>query len=239
MNEINNNQKITAIVCAFNEEKTIRGVMYALLTSPWIDEVIAVDDGSIDGTAKILRDYQHLDRVKLFLLPENHGKGYGMSLAADCAKGEVLCFVDADLVNLSEEHIDMMVEAFIREEADMVLGSPVRGMTVSSSERMDPFQNLTGQRVLYRQDFLQLSDEICTSGYGVETILNEHYRKQGKRVHFMLLPYLIHPIKFEKVGLVKAIGEYLLEGRDILAIRWKKMHLFWQSVLLADHRNLD
>ena len=237
MNKINNTQKITAIVCAFNEEKTIRGVMDALLTSSLIDEVIAVDDGSIDETAQILKEYQHVDHVKIFLLPENHGKGYGMSIAAASARGDLLCFVDADLVNLSERHIAMMVEAFFTEKADMILGSPVRTKTVLFTERLDPFLNLTGQRVLHRKDFLPLSNEIYSSGYGVETILNEHYREQGKRVHLMFLPDLIHPIKFEKVGLLKALGEYLEEGKDILAIRWKKQQSFWQSVLYADHRN--
>lgn len=237
MNELKETQKISAIVCAFNEEKTIRGVMEALLTCSIIDEVIAVDDGSLDGTAQILKGYSHLDRVKLILLPENHGKGYGMSMAAENASGEVLCFVDADLVNLSEHHITMMVETFYTKEADMVLGSPVRGNTISLTERLDPFLNLTGERVLFRKEFLKIGDEIISSGYGVETILNEHYRNGGKRVHLMFLPCLVHPIKFEKDGLLNALGEYILEGKEILAVRWKKQQLFWQSVLFTNYRN--
>lgn len=239
MNEINNTRKITAIVCALNEERTIRGVMDTLFKSPLIDEVIAVDDGSTDKTAQILEEYQHLDQVEVILLPENHGKGYGMSLAAARARGEVLCFVDADLLNLSEDHIAMMIETFISEEADMLLGSPVRGTTISFAEKLDPFLYLTGQRVLYCKDFLQLSDEIATSGYGVETILNRHYHKQGKRVHLMFLPDLIHPVKFEKTSLVNAIGEYLLEGKEILATQRGNKQVSWPSRLFADHRNLD
>jgi glycosyltransferase involved in cell wall biosynthesis len=217
MNELNNTRKITAIVCALNEEKTIRGVMDTLFKSPLIDEVIAVDDGSTDRTAQILEEYQHLDQVEIILLPENHGKGYSMSLAAARARGEVLCFVDADLVNLSESHIAMMIETFISKEVDMLLGSPVRGKTISFTEKLDPFLYLTGQRVLYCKDFLQLSDEISTSGYGVETILNRHYHETGKRVHLLFLTDLIHPIKFEKTNLVTALGGYLSEGMDILA----------------------
>ena len=239
MNTINNSHKITAIVCAFNEEKTIRDVMDALLRSPWVDEVIAVDDGSVDGTAQILKEYQRLDQVRTFLLPENHGKGYGMSMAAASAKGDVLCFVDADLLNLSERHIAMMVEAFFKEEAEMLLGCPIRGKRNSLANRLDPFLTLTGERVLYRKDFLQLSDEIFTSGYGVETILNDRYHQQGKRIHLLFLSGLIHPRKFEKTGLINALREYLAEGKEILAVRWKKQQLYWQSVLFADHRNLD
>lgn len=239
MNETNKTYKVTAIVCAFNEEKTIKGVMDTLFNSPLIDEVISVDDGSTDKTAQILEEYQHLDQVEVILLPENHGKGYGMSLAAARAKGEVLCFVDADLVNLSERHIAMMIETFISEEADMLLGSPVRGETISFTEKLDPFLNLTGQRVLYCKDFLKLSKLISISGYGVETILNNHYRELGKHVHVMFLPDLIHPVKFEKTNLVDALGGYLLEGIDILTTKWKNKQFFWQSRLFADHQNLD
>ena len=239
MNKINRDQKITAIVCAFNEEKTIRGVMEALIKSPLLDEVISVDDGSNDKTAQILEDYQHLNQVKVFLLPENHGKGYGMSLAAESARGEVLFFVDADLVNLSERHIAMMIETFLSEEADMLMGSPVRGETISFAERLDPFLYLTGQRVLYRSDFLQLSEEIATSGYGVETILNNHYHEQRKRTRLIFLPDLIHPVKFEKNGLIEALGGYILEGKEVLAVRWKRQQVFWQSLLFADHQNID
>ena len=239
MNEINKTQKITAIVCAFNEAKTIRGVMEALTSSPLIDEVIAVDDGSIDETAQILTEFQHLDQVKLFLLPENHGKGYAMSLAAASARGEVLCFVDADLVNFSERHIAMLVETFIAEKADMLLGSPVRGKSVSIFNRLDPFLNLTGQRVLFRRDYMALSDEISTSRYGAEAILNDHFLEQEKRVHILYLTQLTHLIKFEKVGLMAALSDYLLEGKEILAAIWKKQHTFWKSVILADHRNFD
>ena len=239
MKTIKNTQKITAIVCAFNEEKTIRSVMDVLLASSCIDEVIAVDDASVDSTAQILKDYQHLDQVEVVLLPENQGKGYGMSTAAVRASGDVLCFVDADLLNLSEEHIALMVETFFTEEADMLLGSPIRGKKKPFLKKIDPFLTLTGERVLYRKDFLQMSDEIFSSGYGVETLLNEGFREQGKRVHLIFLPCLIHPKKFEKTTLLKALGEFLVEGKDILAAIWKKDHSFWQSVLLGDHRNFD
>ena len=237
MNENKNTYKITAIVCAFNEEKTIHGVMETVSTCPMIDEVLVVDDGSVDKTAEILSEFQNQQHVKTLRLPVNRGKGYGMTMAAAMATGELLLFLDADLIDLSNEHIAMMINTFINEKADMLLGSPVRGRTISFIERLDPFLNLTGQRVLYRKDFLQLSDIICTSGYGVETILNDYFREQEKCIHFMVLPYLTHPIKFEKAGLRKAIGEYLLEGKEILAIKWKKQQLFWQSVLFTAHRN--
>ena len=233
---MNTNQKVTAIVCAYNEEKTIRGVMETLVHCPRIDEVIVVDDGSRDKTAKILGEFKHWQHVKTILLTENCGKGYGMATAAAYAKGDLLLFVDADLIHLSNRHVDLLLDTLINEAADMVLGFPVRGKAMSFAERLDPFPRLSGQRVVYRNDFLKLSDVIYTSGYGVETILNDYYQEQGKRVCSVFLPNLIHPIKFEKSGLLKAIGEYGLEGKEILAIKLKKPQLFWQSILCVMNR---
>ncbi len=45
----------TAIVCAYNEEKYLAGVLDGLLNTPAIQEIIVVDDGSQDCTAEIMR----------------------------------------------------------------------------------------------------------------------------------------------------------------------------------------
>ncbi len=231
-----NNKKVTAVVCAYNEEATIREVMETLVNTPLIDEVIAVDDGSKDQTGVILSGFHNPDHVQAILLPANRGKGHAMATAVSRASGEILLFIDADLKNLSTQHISTMLSTFANEEIDMLIGFPIRGKSITPVERMDPFQHLSGQRVLYRQDFLPLLEPILVSGYGVETILNLHYQQQGKRVKTIFLQYLIHPIKVEKSGLRKAMGEYLLEGRQILVTKLKNPQLVWNSFLFAINR---
>ncbi|PKO12565.1 MAG: hypothetical protein CVU39_23600 [Chloroflexi bacterium HGW-Chloroflexi-10] len=222
--------KTTAIVCAYNEEKTIQDVMDSLLQSTALDEIIAVDDGSKDRTAALLRKYQHIERVQVILLPENSGKGYAMTSAAMQANGEVLVFVDTDLKNLTPEHITLLLEPIHRSEIRMVVGVPVRGEVISRTERLDPCRSLSGQRVVYREDFLVLQNAIRYSGYGVETILNLHYKEQGKPVKFIYLPYLYHPIKVEKAGFGTALGEYWHEGKQIMQTAIRNPKLIWGAL---------
>lgn len=210
------NQKVSAIVCAYNEEETIRNVVEPLAISNLVDEIILVDDGSKDDTAALLLSYQSLEKIHLILLPENRGKGYAMASASSVAKGEILFFIDADLMNLNSTHIHSLLGPIINQEVDMVMGTPVREERISLSNRLDPFRILSGQRVVYRDDFLPLLDKIQCSGYGVETIINLYFREQRKTVSSIFLPNLHHPIKIEKTGLHQSLAEYLKEGKDIL-----------------------
>ena len=214
--EKNTNQKISAIVCAYNEEETIRNVIEPLVTSNLIAEIVLVDDGSQDKTTTLMLSYQSLEKVQLILLPENLGKGNAMASAASVATGEILLFIDADLVNLNSIHIDSLLGPIINKEVDMVMGTPVREEKITLSNRLDPFRILSGQRVVYRYDFLPLLDKIQCSGYGVETIINLYFREKGKRVRSIFLPNLHHPIKIEKTSLHQSLAEYLKEGKEIL-----------------------
>jgi glycosyltransferase involved in cell wall biosynthesis len=217
----------TAIVCAYNEEKTLTGVFNALLESPLVDEIVAVDDGSTDETPAILRRFADREptgplrapygvlrgKVHPIHLPENRGKGYAMAEGILKARGEILLLVDADLLNLSPAHIAQTLRPLLEGEADMVIGCPSRKQGIK--EVVDPLRPLSGERALFREDILPLVLSIQGSRYGVETLINLHYRKEGKRVRYVRLAELIHPIKLEKVDPREALGMYICEASQI------------------------
>lgn len=224
-------QKVTAIVCSYNEEKTIKGVIDTLLSCNAVDEIILADDGSKDKTPALILPYQSFKRVHPILLAENHGKGYAMTRAASDASGEILLFIDADLKNLNSTHISLLLEPIIDQTADMVLGTPVRDGKITLSDRLDPFRPLSGQRVVYRKEFLPLMDLIQFSGYGAETIINLHYREQGMTVENIFLTNLDHPIKIEKSGFLKSLTGYIEEGRQIMQTLFNNPKLVFGAYL--------
>jgi glycosyltransferase involved in cell wall biosynthesis len=63
-------------------------------------EIIYVDDGSTDGSLKVLRQLARLDnRVRVVALRRNYGQTAAMAAGIDAACGEVLIPMDADLQN--------------------------------------------------------------------------------------------------------------------------------------------
>ena len=63
-------------------------------------EIIYVDDGSSDGSLKVLRHLaQHDSRVRVVALKRNYGQTAAMAAGIDAAQGQVLIPMDADLQN--------------------------------------------------------------------------------------------------------------------------------------------
>src|SRR5207237_7794222 len=63
-------------------------------------EIVYVDDGSTDGSLKIVREIAQLDlRVRVIALRRNYGQTAAMAAGIDAARGKVLIPMDADLQN--------------------------------------------------------------------------------------------------------------------------------------------
>ncbi|MBI5950061.1 MAG: glycosyltransferase family 2 protein [Chloroflexi bacterium] len=207
----------TAIVCAYNEEKYLSDVLDALLTTPAVHEIIVVDDGSQDRTAEILRQYGQSEKVRPIFLSPNRGKGYAMAEGAAAARGDVLLFVDADLVNWNTDYAMQVLSPILNGQADMVIGYPQREIDPWHTADIFHVQRwLSGERALWRTDLLPILPKLRPSRFGVETLINMHYRTQHQPIRFVELKDLIHVIKFEKSSFAEAWEEYVKEARQIL-----------------------
>jgi chlorobactene glucosyltransferase len=115
---------ISVCVPARNEERNIRACVEGILAQDYPNfEVIILDDRSIDATPEILRELvARDDKVKLVHgsdLPEGWaGKPHALFQASAGARGEWLCFVDADTF-LSSDALSACYAKAIETEADM------------------------------------------------------------------------------------------------------------------------
>ena len=100
--------KVTVIIPAYNEEKTISKTLNSILDSDYPDfEVIFVDDGSMDKTLQVAKKFK---KVRIFH-KENGGKGSALNLGISKARGEIIFTMDAD-TTVDPQSMKNMVRLF-------------------------------------------------------------------------------------------------------------------------------
>lgn len=94
--------RLSVVVPAFNEDGNIRELYTRLkqvLEKETKDhEIIFVDDGSTDGTFRVMKELEDRDKkIKLIRFRANFGKSTALSSAFKVADGDVIITMDADL----------------------------------------------------------------------------------------------------------------------------------------------
>ena len=123
-------ERVSVVVPAYNEERTIRIAVETLLESEYPDlEVIVVDDGSRDGTADRILDLHEQGRIRL-IRQENAGKAMALNEGIAAATGEVVLYTDADSLFLRDT-VAKTVRWFADPAIDAVCGNdmPLRAHT--------------------------------------------------------------------------------------------------------------
>ena len=157
-------QKLSIIVPAFNEEKTVGEVLKRLLAIPfpgWDIEIIAVNDGSSDNTASILNGFS--SRVRVINLPHNGGKGSAVSAAIAVAKGDYAIIQDADL-ECKPEEIPLLLKAITSVSPDTkvaVMGSrELHGARDHKSEFLPHFGSIVITKLINTLYSTSLTDTL-------------------------------------------------------------------------------
>jgi dolichyl-phosphate beta-glucosyltransferase len=114
------------VIPAYNEsariDAALRDVVKCVREQGWDAEVIVVNDGSTDTTARQVLDFAlSAPEVRLLENPGNRGKGYSVRHGLLKARGEIVMFTDADLSAPIRE-ADLLFAA-IRGGADIAIGS--------------------------------------------------------------------------------------------------------------------
>ncbi len=87
--------RFSAIIIFYNQREFVQTAMDSVLNQA-VDglEVIAVDDGSTDGTRELLSEYR--DRARVVLLDENRGACAARNAGTEVATGDYLAYLDGD-----------------------------------------------------------------------------------------------------------------------------------------------
>jgi glycosyltransferase involved in cell wall biosynthesis len=138
--------RFSLLVPAYNEERTIEGVLRRAAAVELDSELIVVDDGSTDGTvAAVERVRPELgERLRLLRHDRNRGKGAAVRTAIAASSGEFVVIQDADL-EYDPRDIPRLVGPLVEGVADVVYGSRLRG---GEPQRAHLFWHYAGNRLL-------------------------------------------------------------------------------------------
>lgn len=109
---------ISFIIPAYNAEQTIKRCLESISFISRNDmEVLVIDDGSEDDTSKICNNLKD-SRIHI-ISQKNSGVSSARNHGIEKAKGEYICFVDADDVINAEEYTEVINQ--IREDDDLIM----------------------------------------------------------------------------------------------------------------------
>ena len=109
------------VVPCYNEQGTILTLLKHVAESPWVREIIVVDDGSTDETRQILASVDD-PIVRVVLHERNQGKGAALRTGFREATSEFVIVQDADLEYDPNEYGDLLPQ-ILDDKADVVFGS--------------------------------------------------------------------------------------------------------------------
>lgn len=204
-----NTPTISVIIPALNEARTICSVIEIARTWKKTTEVIVVnDEGTTDETLLALKRYKGL--ITVLINKKNKGKGDALATGITKATGDIILFVDADLMSLTHFDLEKLVHPLLTGKAHMATAI----LKYWRAGSFEPFSEISGTRALFRNAIASHIKKIQSSGYGVELVFNELHK--GKKITYIRLPHVYVVSKFEKQTIPDALLVYIKEAKELV-----------------------
>ncbi|MCI8949029.1 MAG: glycosyltransferase [Lachnospiraceae bacterium] len=169
--------RISILVPIYNVEKYLKKCLDSMIQQTFTDiEIICMDDGSTDGSGKILDQYADKDSRIRVIHKENSGYGNTMNQAIALAKGEYIGIVESDDY-IAYNMYDQLYQVAEKYKVDFVKSDYFRMWSheEDGTEELE-YRSLTQQQDLYNR-VLNPNEELETY-YMEKFTWNALYRKR-------------------------------------------------------------
>jgi glycosyltransferase involved in cell wall biosynthesis len=196
--------RVSFLVPVFNEASMVGQVLEQVDALPLDKQIVVVDDGSTDGTARILEAWKDKPHV-VVVRQSNQGKGAAIRTAIGHVDGEIAVIQDAD-GEYDPADVPALIDPIVRGRADVVFGSRLSG---GRPQRAYLFWHLLGNRFLslltnvlfnttisdmetgykaFRVDVLRSLD-LQESDFGIEPEITAKVCKRKLRIYELPVSY--------------------------------------------------
>ena len=134
---------LSVVMPVFNEERRVATAIERVLALDFVQELIVVNDGSSDGTAKVLESITD-PRVRVLTQTPNQGKGAALRRGFGEARADFVAIHDADL-EYDPRDLERLLVPLRDGRADVVYGSRFMG---SQEHRVLYYWHSVGNRLL-------------------------------------------------------------------------------------------
>jgi glycosyltransferase involved in cell wall biosynthesis len=197
-------QCLSVVVPCFNEAATIKEILSRVLASPWVHEVIVVDDGSTDATMQLAHSTGD-PRVRVFGQGRNQGKGAALRRGFGEARCPYVVVQDADLEYDPAEYGELL-GPLLSDKADVVFGSRFLGgrphrvlyywhsvgnKLLTTTSNMFSNLNLTDMETCYKMFRREVLDGLTIEEdrFGFEPEITAKVARAGWRVYEVGISY--------------------------------------------------
>lgn len=221
---------LSVVFPVYNEEENVPilldEIARALEGMPWTYEVVAVDDGSRDGSLAVLRASKaRHPTLRVLVLEKNSGQTAALDAGWRGARGRFIVSLDADLQN-DPADIPRMMRALEESGSDMVIGVRVNRQDTLARKIQSRIGNsvrnwITGDRITDTGCSLKIvkreAIEQVRLFTGMHRFLPTLVRMQGYRVVEMPVHHRPRQFGVSKYG---AMNRAFRGLADCLAVRW-------------------
>jgi glycosyltransferase involved in cell wall biosynthesis len=186
---------VSVVVPAYNEAATIGECLRRVAALGLDAEIVAVDDGSTDGT-RAAAEGAGVDGLTVLAHERNRGKGAAVRTGIASTSGEIVLILDADL-EYDPNDIPRLIAPIVDGFADVVYGTRLRGG--GHPQRAHLFWHYAGNRFLslltnvlynttisdmevgykvFRGDLIR-SIELVSDGFGFEPEVTAKILRRG------------------------------------------------------------
>lgn len=218
---------ISIIIPAYNEEGLVGQTVHAVSALAGVGQIIVVDDGSTDNTARVAEDAG----ATVLRSEKNLGKGGALNLGIKEAIGDIILLIDADL-GKSAAKARKLIDPVIKGQADLTIARFISrkrkggfGLALNLARKgirhltgLNIQAPLSGQRALNRKALAALNNKFA-SGFAVEVAMIIDLARYGLVIREV-------PVEMSHRETEKNLAGFAHRGRqfwDILSIITRRL----------------